>query len=701
MRRRNNTINVSKIIFVVLVFSFFAIVIKLSLVCLNETTDGVNLTAFVENRNTETRILKASRGSIYSNDGDILAQSINSYTLIAYLSETRTKDIKNPQHVVKKEETAKKLAEVLNAPEEYILERLNTKGAYQVEFGIYGKDISTVTKNQIDSLGLPGIDFAESSKRFYPMSNFASYIIGYAQKGDDNEIVGKMGVEAYFDEELQGKDGYVIYQKDAYGYSLPNTIPITEEAEAGQDIYLTIDSKIQLFVENAIKELTEKNELDWLTFSVMDAKTGAIVAVGSSPSFNNNTLDITNYLNPLTSYTYEPGSTMKIFSFLAAMENGKYDGTEKYLSGRRNIDGSLINDFNGGRGWGTITYDEGFSYSSNVAASNLAEKVGREGLYNFYTSLGFGKKTGITLPNEASGDIDFTYRTELATASFGQGITTTPIQNLQALTILTNEGIELQPYIVDKIVNTETGEVTYQHERTELGRKAKKENIDKMLTMMYDVVYSGKTDAKYYKADNIVVAGKTGTAQIAGDRGYLSGTYDYVRSFAGVFPYEDPQYIVYVSVKKYKGVYKDFAGMVTKVIEEIAKYKNITELVEKVDNSKIITINNYLSLDSTTTEEKLKAMNLNVIKLGSGKYIVNQYPEKGKKVLAGNKVFLVTNDSKYIMPNIVGWSSNEVATLCKLLNIELKTSGYGKVLTSSIEEGTEITSCMKLEITLG
>lgn len=702
MKRKNNTINVSKIIFVVLVFSFLAIVVKLAFISLAKKTDGIDLTAFVENRNIEEEILKASRGTIYTADSEILAQSINSYTVIAYLSETRTKDPENPHHVVDKAKTARELAPLLGTTEEYILERLNTEGKYQVELGTYGKDISTILKNKIEELGLPGIDFVESSKRYYPMSNFASYVVGYAQKDASGNLTGRMGIESYFDEELQGEDGKTIYQKDAYGYTMPNTTVQTYPAKAGEDIYLTIDSKIQLFVENGIKEISSNNDMDWLTFSVMDAKTGAIVATSSNPNFNLNTLEgiDKSWLNPLTTYTYEPGSTMKIFSFLAAMENNVYSGDETYLSGNINIDGSIINDFNGGKGWGVITYDEGFSYSSNVAASNLAiEKVGRENLYNFYASLGFGKKTGITLPNEATGDIDFTYKTEVATASFGQGITTTPIQNLQALTILTNDGVEVQPYLVEKIVNSETGETTYQHERTELGKKASKENTDKMLSMMYDVVYSGKTDAKFYKANNVTLVGKTGTAQIAGDKGYLSGPTDYIRSFSGVFPYEDPQYIIYVSVKKYNGKYREFAEMVTKVVEEIAKYKNITELIEKVDNEKIITINNYISTETLLTEEKLKALNLNVIKLGNGKYIINQYPEQGSVTIAGNKVFLLTSDSTYKMPNIIGWSSSEVIILCKLLKIELKTNGYGRVKESSIPEGTDIISGMKVEVT--
>lgn len=699
MKRKNNTINVSKIIFVVLVFSFLAIVIKLSLVSLKKTTNGVDLTAFVENRNTETEVLKAKRGSIKSSDGEILAQTINSYTLIAYLSESRTKDPDNPQHVVDKEATAKALAPILGTTEEYILSRLNQE-AYQVEFGTSGKNLSTITKNQIEDLALPGIDFIESNKRYYPMSNFASYIIGYAKSNDDGNIVGQMGIEAYFDDELQGVDGYTIYQKDAYGYTMPNTTTVTEEPVQGKDIYLTIDSKIQLFVENGIQEISKDNNMDWLTFSVMDAKTGAIVASASNPNFNLNTLaDIKSYLNPLTTYTYEPGSTMKIFSFLAAMENNVYDGSKKYKSGTIKIDDATIKDFNG-KGWGTITFDEGFAYSSNVAATNLAKELGREKLYNYYASLGFGRQTGVTLPNEAQGDIDFTYRTEVATASFGQGITTTPIQNLQALSILANDGVEIQPYIVEKVVDSETGETTYQHERTELGTKASKENIDKMLSLLHDVVYSGKTDAKYYESDNITLVGKTGTAQITGSNGgYLSGKYDYVRSFAGVFPYENPQYIIYVSVKRYDGVYREFAEMVKKVVEEIAKYKNLTELIEEVDTDKIITLDNYISSDIQSVEEKLKKINLSVVKLGNGKYIINQYPNKGTVVLAGSKLFLKTNGPEYTMPNITGWSVSEVNTLCKLLGLKLKSNGYGKVKSFSIAEGTKIVNGSSLEVT--
>ena len=699
MRKKNNTITISHLILVVLILSFCAIIYKLSYVSLANEIDGINLTKFVEARNTETDVLPATRGCIYSGDNELLAKNINSYNVIAFLDPKRTENSKNPRHVIDVSYTATVLSPILNMEIE-TLTRLMSQKKYQVELGPGGRGISEMTKKEIEKLNLPGIGFTSSSKRYYQLGSLAPYIIGYASTDDDGTISGKMGIESYFDKELEGQDGYTIYQKDLYGYTMPNTTTVTVPAQPGKDVYLTIDSKIQMFLENGIKEISEANDMTWLTFSVMDAKTGAIVASASNPTFNLNERVITNYLNPLTSYAYEPGSTMKIFSFLAAMENGSYNGSDTYLSGKIEVEDAIIQDFNGGVGWGTITYDEGFAYSSNVAATRLALKIGRDKLHDFYDNLGFGSKTNITLPGEVKGSANFIYRTELATAAFGQGITTTPIQNLQALSILTNNGMEIQPYIVEKIVDSNTGEVTYQHQRKELGQKITKENAEKMRALMYDVVYSGKTDARYYKSDTITMIGKTGTAQITGaSGGYLTGKTDYVRSFAGIFPYDNPQYIIYVSVKQYSGIYKDFASMVTNVVEEIAKYKNITDNTTKIDNSKIIKMENYISKNTQESIEQLQSQGMNVVTIGNGKYIINQYPKKDKKIPAGSKAILITN-GELTMPNVIGFSSNEVVTICKLLNLNYNINGVGNVVSTSIPEGTPITKDMTIAINL-
>lgn len=703
--KKQKTIKTNLIFLIVILVSFLLAIIKMSYVAISDTVDGVDIEAFAKNRNTTSKKLYASRGTIYDVNGEILSQSVNSYTVIAYLSASRTTDEENPKHVVDKEMTAEKLEEVFLAnniesmSKEHILDLLNMEGAYQVELGPGGRNITELLKSQIDALNLPGINFMASTKRYYKMATLAPYIVGYAKENDEGKIVGEMGVEKYFNDVLEGTDGKTEYETDVYGYRLPNSPANITKPISGSDIYLTIDSNIQMFLEQEIASLQDRYSMSWMTITVADAKSGAIIASASNPTFNLNKLNITSYLDPLVSYQYEPGSTMKIYSFLAAMENGVYNGSDTYMSGTVNVDDATIKDFNG-YGWGRITYDEGFAYSSNVAATYLSFKTGADKLRTFYRDLGFGEKTGITLPGEVEGDISFTYKTEVATASFGQGITTTPIQNIQALTIVANDGVELKPYIIDKIVDTNTGKVTYKGERTELGQKASKESIDKIKELMHDVVYSGKTDAKYYKPDNVSMMGKTGTAQITGANGYLTGQYDYIRSFAGVFPEENPKYIIYISTKQFVGPISEVAKSVKTIVEEVAKYKNIVTISSSIDNSQIIKLASYQNEKTKDAVEDLQKLNLKVVTLGDGDYVTKQFPEKDSKVLVGSKIFIKTNNNHYIMPDVKDWSENEIITFCNMINLKYDIRGDGRVKKSSIKEGEEIVSDDILEIEL-
>ncbi len=687
MKKKSSKVKVSRFFILIFVCSFLIAIGKLGVVALSPEVDGLNLTEFANNRNTRKKTLYASRGNIYDSFGEIIASNANSYTLIAYLSDSRTTDPDNPQHVIDKEGTAKALAEVLGLEYDYVLDRLNTNGAYQVEFGIKGKKLSENKKVEIEALGLPGIDFIEGNKRYYKNSKMASYIVGYAKENEDGEIIGEMGVEGYYDDVLKGEDGYSEYQIDGAGYQMGEAY--TKEPVSGNDIYLTLDSHIQLILEDAVHTLEEKYHMAWFTFSVMDAKTGAIVGSASSPNFNPNTLEgLTNYVNPLVGYTYEPGSTMKIFAWLAAMENGLYDGGEKFLSGSIKVGGANIQDFNGGVGWGMIDYDTGFAYSSNVGATYLAKKLGGKKLREFYEKMGFGAKTNIELPGEEPGLLRLTYESEIATASFGQGITTTPIQTLQALSILTNDGVMLKPYIVDKIVD-ESGEVTYQGKRTELGKKVSSESINKMKELMYNVVYKGLSNM--WRPNNVVIAGKTGTAQIASPNGgYLTGSQDYVRSFAGFFPYEDPKYIIYASAKQIDGGAVPVAEVVTKAVESIASYSNISNKPSELDLTQIVNLDNYVSSDIKSTITNLENINLKPIVIGNGNVVINQFPLNNAQVLQGSKVFLLTETSEYLMPDIKGWTTSEVMNFCNLIGLKYKFTGYGKVATYSINPNTVI-----------
>lgn len=677
--KKRVTIKISKFIILVVAFLFVAIICKLSYVVLSDKVDGINLKDKSTSISTVKKTLYADRGNIYDINGEELASTVNSYTVIAYLNSNKT-------NVSDKEKTAKELSPILNMTEEKLIELLNKK-LYQVELRPGGYGITEVVKARIEKLELPGIDFIKNSKkRYYNKSTFASYIIGYAKVLDDGKISGELGIEGYYDDILSGTNGYTKYLKyTSSNYKIPNTNEDTKKAKDGSDIYLTIDSSIQLIAEKAVSSMKEKFNTDWAVFTVMDAKTGAIVASATNPNFNpNDTNTIKEYMNPLLSYQYEPGSVMKVFSFASSMEEGKYDGEETFKSGSYTLDdGTVIRDSER-KGWGTISFDEGFARSSNVAATTLALRLGVDKLSEYYNNLGFGKKTGIELSNEAIGDIEMVYQSELATASFGQGVSVTAIQMLQALSAMTNDGTVIKPYIVDKVVD-QNGNITYQGERQVVKKVYSTNTVNKMHEIMKKVIDINK----YWQVNNVSIMGKTGTAQIASPKGgYLTGTYDYIKSFAGIFPADDPKYIVYVAGKKPETNIGSWAKVITTAIEEIASYAKLTESKSDADPSKIITLDNYISKYLDTTLEELKNKKIDVIILGNGKYIINQYPLKNKTLLSGEKLFLLTNDKEIKMENLKGWSLSEVKTYCNLIGLKLEYNGYGYVINQSIEENS-------------
>ena len=707
--KKVKTIKINVIFIIAIVFIFLCLIFKLIYIGTGHVqVRGRSLADFAEDRDTVKKTLQARRGTIYSKANEVLAKDVNSYTVIAYLEPSRTKDMNRPYHVVDKEKTAEALSPIINMSKERILSLLNTKikscnenkecneyTPYQVELGPGGRGITELVKDQIDALDLPGIDFISSTKRYYPNGDFLSYTLGYAKRNDKGEYIGEMGLEAYFNDELTGENGYIEYQSDLLGYQITSKPSIEKKSVAGNDIYLTIDTNIQMFTEQARAEI-EQAKPEWATVVVMNAKTGEILGVSSSPSFNNNTLEIKSYYDPFVANTYEPGSTMKIFSFMSAMEGGIYDGNAKYKSGKLVVDDATIKDWNG-RGWGTITYDQGFMGSSNVAASKLALTLGRAKLKDYYTALGFGTKTGMSLPNESNGIINFRYNTEVASASFGQGITVTAIQMMQALTTLGNKGVMLKPYIVSKVVD-ENGNIVLQNERTEVRKVFSEETVNKIIDLMRGVVdgrASMSTGTDYYiKGYDLV--GKTGTAEIAGGGGYIKGSY--VRSFAGVFPGKDPEIVVYVAASKTSSS-KYIKTAVKNLVRNVGTYLNIYGKTEDND-TETFKVSNYINKNTESVVETLKSTNIKYVIIGDGKKIIKQYPSENTELNIKNKVFLLTNASEYQMIDIKGYSRNEVSTYASLVGINVSYDGYGYVKSYSISKGTKLKKGDTLQVTL-
>ncbi|MCR4580987.1 MAG: penicillin-binding protein [Bacilli bacterium] len=713
MKIKGNTIQINFLFVIVIVLLFCAIVWKLCVVALNDVVEGINIRELADSRIIATKTIYSTRGTIYDNSGEAVAENVNSYIMVAVLSSQKTTNPDNPKHVVDYKRTAEELSNLFLSVDpkssmtyEYILQRLNTKGAYQVEFGMGGKNISETMKNKIQKLNLPGIEFTKTFKRYYQNGDFASYLIGYAvKKQDDNGneyLVGELGIEGYCDRYLKGKDGYITYEKDAQGYQLADRPSYGEDAQDGYDIYLTLDKQVQMFVDTAVDEFNQHNPA-WTSITIAKADSGAIIASSSSPSFDPNKLNISDYLNPMTSYTYEPGSTMKIFSFMSAMEEGIYKGDEKYKTGSIQVDEYNISDWNK-KGWGMITYDKGFTYSSNVAAVMLAQALGRNTLKDYYSKLGLGKQTGIELANEAAGTIDFQYASELASVSYGQGMTVTPIQMIQALTTITNDGVMLKPYVIDKIVNPNTGEVEYQGKRTEVRKIFSSKTTTKIVELMDLTVNSDDPVAtgKRYASSNVKLIGKTGTANYIDSKTgqYAKGDRYVIRSFAGIFPKDNPEYIIYVVTKDFDGGAKEMGASIKKLVESVAKYKNIEDRLSDKDPTKIVKIGNYQSMPILTATKELNEIGVTPIIVGNGSNVIKQFPAKNTTTSIQSKVFLLTNGDIFTMPDVKNYSSKDVIELCNLIGLKYTLNGFGYVESTTIEPGTEVHSGDNIVINL-
>lgn len=709
----NDRFKVSKIVIIVTFFLFLILIFRLCYLCLVDYKVGDSTIAvFIKNRNTKEEVVMPKRGTIYDVNGNVLANDVVSYTLIAYLSNERVDAKGNKNYVEDIDDTSTKLAEALGVTKEEIKNILTNgkeNNKYQVEFGTIGKGLSELAKESIDKLNLQGIDFIKDIKRYYPNGDFASYILGYTvQKEDEDKnkwIVGELGLEEYYNKELSGKSGYIAYERDKYGYKIANGREYVKPADNGNDIYLTIDNNIQLFIETAVKNAQSKSEAEWVVMAAMDAKTGKILGYASTPSFDPNLRNMTSYIDPIATLTYEPGSTMKIFSYMCAVDSGKYDGNTTYTSGSKTykseVDGkeTTISDWKK-EGWGNITYDQGFALSSNIAVANIVESViTKEELKSCYAKYGFGVKTGFTMNREEAGSIDYKYQIEAATAGYGQGITTTPLQHLQALTIISNNGTMLKPYIIDKIVDTDTGKTLYTGKTRMTTNVVSSDTTIKMKELMSSVINGDNTNSTGYSyyMDGYSLIGKTGTAQIYDYKNgrYMTGSNENIYSFSGMFPEDNPEIILYAAVKIPKDTNNYVAPMIKEVEKNITKYLNI----EKTNDDKSsYTLESFYNKDVNYVKSYLESKNIKVLVLGEGNKVSYVYPNTNSVIYEDDLVILKTNKMNNIMIDLTGYSYKEVNAILKLFGINYVLEGTGYVYKQSILPGEEVTDTVTIKL---
>ncbi|WP_412990083.1 penicillin-binding transpeptidase domain-containing protein [Pediococcus siamensis] len=695
-------------LFFIAIALFVILILRFSYIAIGGTVEHINLSSQARRLYTDNKVLKAQRGSILDASGQPIAEDTSTYSIYAVLDKTQVGANKKPLYVTNKKKTARVLAKYLPISEKKVLKALNpsNKKSFQVEFGTAGKNISVATKEKIESYKLTGINFIQSEARLYPNGTFASNLIGITSQtqkknSDVTQLKGVMGIESAFNQKLTGTDGQRSIQKDKFGYQLPSS---QEEKAAvnGQNIYTTLDTRLQTLLETEMSKVQSQVHAKSMTATIMNAKTGAILATSQRPTFNPTTKNGISkaWNNAIVQDTFEPGSTMKVFTTAAAIDSGHFNAKEKYKSGTYKIDGQVVPDWQTS-GWGLITYEEGFARSSNVAMAHLEQKMGAKTWKKYINRFKFLQSTNSGLNGEATGSIQFSYPIDQADTAFGQGIDVTDMQMLQGFTAIANNGKMVKPQYIKKIV-TSDGKVTYRMKTKTIGHPIKSSTAKEVRKLMQDVVYKSYGIGQNFKIKGYRVAAKTGTAQVVGSNGtYLNGDDSYLYSVVGMVPANNPKYIMYITMKQ-PTLPEDKTA--TQLLDEIfgpvmkqALGENASTAQNQVSGK--TTISSYIGDSSDNAVKELGKKNIAATVLGDAGTVTQQSPSANTEMLAGQRVILVTS-GQMKMPDLSGWSRNDVLKLTKLVGMQADFSGTGFVKSQSIKKGTLIQSGQTLTVKL-
>ncbi|WP_040979936.1 penicillin-binding protein [Oceanobacillus jeddahense] len=708
--KKNKMANVMASIYM-LVFVALFLVIAGRFMYIQSTGEvsGVSLNEWAEQQRTASYKMNAERGQIMDKNGMVLAYDRPAFRMYAILDEAYSENSPEDLHVSNTEETAETLASILDEDKseiKSILDDAVQSERFQVEFGQLGRQLSQQEKEAIEESGIPGIYFDEEPMRYYPNGMFASHIIGFAREveeetedGIEHSITGVTGMEHVMNEVLGGKDGSISYQRDRYNKKLLDPDEIIQEPEDGDLVYLTLDQKIQTLLEDLMTQVDEQYNPTKMNAIIMDPKTGEIVAMSTRPSFNPNSPEnVENWYNDPISSPFEPGSTFKIFTWAAAIEEGIYNGEETFESGTYQPNERIeeIRDHNQGEGWGTISYDEGFMRSSNVAASKLLwEDIGADEFYEYIQDFGFEEPTGIDLPDESIGHIQYNWPSEKLRTAFGQGTTVTPIQQMRAASAVVNDGQMVKPYVVDKIVDSTTGNVMEETEPEYTGQPISPETAEEMKELLASVVNDEDGTGAPYKLDDYIVGGKTGTAQMPDPEGggYLTGRDNYVFSFLGMAPMDDPELMVYVSIQQpeledTESGSAPLAFIFNNVVENSLHYLDVETDENESNQIEEVEFPEVVDESTESIQSDLEERGIQPIVIGEGENIVSSNVEAGERILPNEKVLLLTDEPT--MPDLTGWSLREVMSFADMLDLQTERFGNGYVTSQSIEVGKPI-----------
>ena len=686
------------------------------------------------NQQTRRTVVTANRGTIYDAGGNILAISSSAETIILSPLEidNAVNDTEDPVSWTK-ESLAAGLAEILGKDVSAIRKRMdNVKSQYEVIQLRADEDTAAKVRSYVDENKIAGVHLVADTKRYYPYGSLAAQVIGFV--GDEN--TGLYGLEAYYEKELEGQSGLVISSKDQAENDMLYTYEQYFAAKNGSDLTLTLDTTIQYYLEKGIESMVDKfSAANGASGIVMDAKTGGILAMASYPNYDLNDfltvsdqtlqeriereestvadMQLLQWRNKALNDTYEPGSTFKILTLSAALEEGVVDKTTTVnCGGSVNISGYTIHCSNK-NGHGLQTLVQSVGNSCNPAFINYGLRIGSEKFYEYMRSFGLMNTTGIDLGGEAVGvfaaDSSFT-QLDLACYAFGQNFTVTPLALIAAQAACVNGGYLHTPYLVERITDSD-GNVTYRHDDTPVRQVISEQTSATVRECLEYVVASGT--GKNGQVAGYRIGGKTGTA----DKGQ---TGDVVVSFLCFAPADDPQVIMLITMdtpSRATGTYVSGGNMVaptaSTVMAEILPYLGVepsysAEELLGMDT----TVPNVIGMSVEEAKAKLKDRALSYKIVGDGETITDQTPAGGAIIPGKSSVILYVGEEKStdkcVVPHLIGKTPSEANTTATAAGLLIRFSGTTgsesssvRVLSQSIDEGTEVEAGTVITVQLG
>ena len=725
---------VGKYISLLAVVLFAVFLVNFAVIIGSGSKFGTDLVKEAKKVHQITRTVPAKRGTIYDRNGVPIAEDATSYNVYAVID----KKYKSATGKILYVEDAQfnKVAEVfhkyLDMDEAYVKEQLSQPNLTQVSFGAKGNGITYANmmaiKKDLKDASVEGIDFTTSPNRSYPNGQFASSFIGLAQLHENEDgsksLLGTSGLESSLNTILAGTDGIITYEKDRLGNIVPGTEQISQKTVNGKDVYTTLSSPLQSFMETQMNAFLEKVKGKYMTATLVSAKTGEILATTQRPTFDADTKEgITKdfvWRDILYQSNYEPGSAMKVMTLASSIDNNTFPSGEYFNSSELKIADVTIRDWDVNDGLttgGMMTFLQGFAHSSNVGMSLLEQKMGDATWLDYLNRFKFGVPTRFGLTDEYSGQLPADNIVNIAMSAFGQGISVTQTQMLRAFTAIANDGVMLEPKFITALYDP-NDQTIRKSQKEIVGNPVSKDAASQTRTHMvlvgtdprYGTMYNHSTGKATVNVPGQNVALKSGTAQIADEKngGYLVGSTNYIFSVVAMNPAENPDFILYVTIQQpehYSGI--QLGEFATPILERASAMKESLNLQSPAKNlDKVTTESSYAmpSIKDISPGELAEALRRNIVQpivVGTGTKIKETSVEEGKN-LAPNQQVLLLSDKVEEIPDMYGWKKEIAEAFAKWLDIELEFEGSGSVVQKQdVRTNTAIKNIKKIKLTLG